>query len=70
MKEEMTFEQSMQRLDEIVAKLSENDMPLDGSIKLFEEGLRLVRDCNTKLAAYETQINDIIMKNGGANDAA
>ncbi len=70
MKEEMTFEQSMQRLDEIVAKLSENDMPLDDSIKLFEEGLRLVKDCNTKLTAYETQINDIIMKNGGANDAA
>ncbi len=66
---EKTFEQSMQRLDEIVAALSENDMPLDDSIKLFEEGLKLVRSCDAKLKDYETQINDIILKNGGASNA-
>ena len=37
-----TFESSMARLDEIVNELEKNERPLDESIKLFEEGLKLV----------------------------
>lgn len=64
----MTFEQSMERLDEIVAILEENERPLDETIALFEEGLKLVRSCDQKLKQFETRINDIIQKNGGEED--
>ncbi|MBR3347225.1 MAG: exodeoxyribonuclease VII small subunit [Solobacterium sp.] len=37
-----TFEASMDRLDEIVTLLEENEQPLDETIGLFEEGLKLI----------------------------
>ena len=64
----LTFEQSMERLDEIVSILEENDRPLDETIALFEEGLKLVRSCDQKLKQFETKINDIIQKNEGDED--
>ncbi|MBE6129336.1 MAG: exodeoxyribonuclease VII small subunit [Erysipelotrichaceae bacterium] len=64
----LTFEQSMERLDEIVSILEENDRPLDETIALFEEGLKLVRSCDRKLKQFETKINDIIQKNEGDED--
>ena len=64
----LTFEQSMERLDEIVSILEENDRPLDQTIALFEEGLKLVRSCDRKLKQFETKINDIIQKNEGDED--
>lgn len=60
----MSFEESMKRLDEIVEMLSKNEMPLDESIRLFDEGLALVRDCDTKLKDFETQIAEIMRRNG------
>ncbi|MBR3363543.1 MAG: exodeoxyribonuclease VII small subunit [Solobacterium sp.] len=65
----LTFEQSMERLDEIVSILEENERPLDETIALFEEGLKLVRSCDQKLKQFENRINDIIQKNGGDEDA-
>ena len=47
-----TFEESMQRLEEIVRLLEENKLPLDESIALFEEGLQLSKDCDTKLKDF------------------
>ena len=64
----LTFEESMERLDEIVSILEENDRPLDETIDLFEEGLKLVKSCDAKLKDFETRINDIIQKNGGSGD--
>ena len=58
-----TFEESMARLDVIVRELQNNEKPLDEMITLFEEGLQLVNACNTRLNAFETQINEIVRKN-------
>ena len=41
MNEELTYEKAMTRLEEIVSLLEKNDVSLDDSIKLFEEGTRL-----------------------------
>lgn len=65
----MKFETSMARLDEIVSELEKNERPLDESIQLFEEGLKLVRACNEKLNEFEAQVKDIMEKNGGESDA-
>ena len=69
MAQKMKFEASMARLDEIVNELEKNEMPLDESIQLFEEGLKLVRACNEKLNEFETQVKDIMERNGGDLDA-
>ena len=59
-KQKLTFEASMQRLDEIVKQLEKGDVPLDASLALFEEGSRLLAACNempvsyTHLRAHET----------------
>ena len=69
MAQKMKFETSMARLDEIVSELEKNERPLDESIQLFEEGLKLVRACNEKLNEFEAQVKDIMEKNSGESDA-
>lgn len=59
----MKFEQSMDRLDEIVSELEKNEKPLDESIRLFEEGLKLVKSCNDRLKDFEKQVQTIIDEN-------
>ena len=63
-----TFESSMARLDEIVNELEKNERPLDESIKLFEEGLKLVSSCNEKLNDFEKQVKEIMERNGGESN--
>ncbi len=54
-----TFEESMARLEEIVRILEKNEKPLDETIALFEEGLKLVRTCDARLKSFETKIEEI-----------
>ncbi len=51
-----TFEEAMQRLDAIVAKLEEDQLPLDEMIAHYEEGVALARFCGEKLEAAEQKI--------------
>ncbi len=68
-KKSRTFEESMTRLEEIVEKLEENDLPLDETIALFEEGLGLVKTCGDRLKAFEQKVEEISERNGGEEDA-
>lgn len=57
MKEEsMNFEQSLTRLDEIVRLMERGDVPLEESLKLFEEGTRLVTSCSRILDDAELKV--------------
>ena len=49
MSEKPTFEQSMDRLDQIVSLLERNEIALEQAIGLFEEGLNLVQDLDNQL---------------------
>ena len=60
-----TFEESMSRLEEIVTLLENNESSLDETVKLFEEGLGLVKDCDSSLKKYEEKVNNIIDRSGG-----
>ena len=51
-----SFEQSMQRLDEIVKKMEQGDLPLEQALALFSEGTGLVRDCSALLDQAELEI--------------
>ena len=63
-----SFEENMQRLQEIVQELEQNQKPLDETIELFEEGLELVKTCNTPLKSFENRVDEIVQKNGGGTD--
>ncbi len=67
-KKAKTFEESMQRLEEIVGLLEENELPLDETIALFEEGLALSRTCEDRLKAFEAKVEEITKKNSGDED--
>lgn len=56
MMENMSFEQSLKRLDEIVRALEKGDVALSDSMKLFEEGTVLIRRCGEMLDAAEQQV--------------
>ena len=62
-KVEMKFEEAMARLEEIVRALESGSAPLDKSLELFEEGVSLVKMCNSKLDNVEQRIK-ILAKNG------
>lgn len=54
--EAMTFEAAMARLEEIVRMLESGNAPLDVSLGLFEEGVALVKLCNSKLDTAEQKV--------------
>lgn len=53
---EMNFESAIARLEQIVRSLETGSAPLDESLTLFEEGVRLVKLCNDKLEHAESKI--------------
>ncbi len=55
------FEEALKKLEKIVSKLEEGDIPLEESLKLFEEGIRLSRFCNEKLDEAEKRV-EILLK--------
>lgn len=56
---EMNFEQAMTRLQHIVKQFEDDNLSLDESIALFEEGVKLSAFCNQQLITYEQKISDI-----------
>ena len=55
------FEDALKKLEKIVSKLEEGEIPLEESLKLFEEGIRLSRFCNQKLDEVEKKV-EILLK--------
>ena len=54
------FEKAFQDLEKIVQRLESEELPLDESLHLFEEGIRLSRFCNQKLEEVEKKIELIL----------
>lgn len=62
----LTFEQSMQRLEQIVRTMERGDAPLEESLKLFQEGTELVRNCNQLLEHAQLQVKKIMTAPDGS----
>ena len=58
-----TFESSLAELEKIVAQLESGDLPLEESLKLFEVGVKLSRECRERLGDAERRI-EVLMKDG------
>ncbi len=63
---EIKFERALARLEEIVQKLEQGDLPLEQSLKLFEEGIRLSRICNSRLEEAERKV-EVLLKDKAGN---
>ena len=62
----LTFETSLQELERIVRRLEEGDSSLEDSLKLFEDGVRLSRDCQERLNQAERRI-EVLLKDENGN---
>lgn len=61
---EMSFEESLKELEEIVDNLEKGQLSLDESLMLFEKGIKLVRECNAKLKSAQQKMEKLIVENG------
>ena len=60
-----SFEAQMQRLEQIVRALERGDVALDESLKLFQEGTELVRNCQNLLDSAKLQVQKVLSDENG-----
>lgn len=60
-----TFESALKRLEKIVEELESGDLPLEKSLKKFEEGIELSRFCSKKLEETEAKITQLVKDANG-----
>ena len=62
------FEESMKKLESIVVELENGNLNLDESVKKFEEGMKIAKQCNTILEDAEKKITILLEKDGELNE--
>lgn len=60
----MNFEEALQELENIVDQLEDGQLSLDESLMLFEKGIKLVNECNTKLNTARQKVEKLVEENG------
>ncbi|WP_217586667.1 exodeoxyribonuclease VII small subunit [Lentibacillus saliphilus] len=61
---EISFEEAMQKLEEIVGKLEEGDVPLEKAIAYYQEGMALSKKCSDQLTQVEEKVTQIMNQYG------
>jgi exodeoxyribonuclease VII small subunit len=61
----MTFEENLKRLEQILAALEQDQVGLDASLKLFEEGIEILRSASAELGRAETKVQMLLEKSDG-----
>ena len=61
-----TFEESLKKLETIVGQLERGDLPLEDSVKLFEEGMSLSAECKKHLEDAEGKVEILIKQRDGS----
>ena len=65
MDKEVSFEDNMKKLEEIATELEKGDLDLDSSVKKFEEGMKISKECNEMLEKAEKRITMLIKGDNG-----
>lgn len=63
----MAFEKKLNRLEEIVGKMEEGDLSLDDSLKFFEEGVKLSRQCHEQINKAEQKVQQLLSVDAEGN---
>lgn len=66
---DMTFEDALRELEQVVGQLESGSVELEKSIALYERGAELKAHCESKLAAAQARIEQITLAEGGATPA-
>ena len=66
---QMTFEDALRALEDVVRRLESGEVPLDESIDLYEKGEQLRRHCQARLDAAQARIEKIVTGPGGKPQA-
>lgn len=64
----LTFEESLEKLENIVKKLESGEIPLDDAINEFNQAMKLAKNCDEKLKAAEEAITKIVNPDGSLSD--
>jgi exodeoxyribonuclease VII small subunit len=67
--EELSFEEALRELEQVVGALETGNVELDKSIDLYERGAKLKAHCDAKLAAAQARIEQITAAEGGVPSA-
>ncbi|KUO58897.1 MAG: exodeoxyribonuclease VII [Gracilibacter sp. BRH_c7a] len=59
-KNPISFEQGIEKLEQIISDLDKNDVPLDQALQLFNEGIVLVKHCNCLLDSAEEKVKVLL----------
>lgn len=62
---ELSFEEALRSLEEIVTRLERGDVPLDQSITLYERGAELKKHCEARLNAAQMRVEAIRLSEDG-----
>ncbi len=61
MSDKLNLEAALQRMEEIVEHLERDDLELDEALKLFDEGMALIKDAESKLSESEGRVKQILI---------
>lgn len=59
-KDELTFEQTLRKLEEVVQKLEKGELPLEQSLEAYEEGIALVRSAQGRLDGMDKRLEQLL----------
>ena len=65
---ELSFEENLEQLEEIVKQLESGSVPLDNAITEFTEAMKLAKLCDEKLKTAEEAITKLVNKDGSVTD--
>jgi len=63
-KKSLDFEQALNQLETLVEQMEEGELSLEDSLKAFEKGIKLTRDCQQALTDAEQKVQQLIEQNG------
>jgi exodeoxyribonuclease VII small subunit len=63
------FEASLKELEDIVARMERGDLPLEESLKLFERGVALSRECRGSLESADLRVKNLLEKDASGDEA-
>jgi len=67
-KEELSFEDKIKLLEEIVKELESGEVPLEDAINKYTEAMKLAKECSDKLSEVSEKVNKIMLENGKLED--
>ena len=61
---EFNFEEALQELEQLVSSMEEGELSLEDSMKAFEKGIKLTRECQTALQKAEQKVQKLLNESG------